>query len=75
MKVTGLNYPSQHTHLTVCVDGLSQEKYQLLACPNLPSIALRIFSSSLACCFVSLLTFLGGLPKGGPLILIPLSLQ
>ncbi len=49
--------------------------YLLFACPNLPSIALRNLSSSKACCFVSLLTFLGGLPNGDPLILIPLSLQ
>ncbi|GCL40296.1 hypothetical protein SR1949_54340 [Sphaerospermopsis reniformis] len=46
-----------------------------LPCPNLPSIELRIRSSSCACFFVSLLTFLGGLPSGGPLILIPLSLH
>ncbi len=47
----------------------------LFACPNLPSIALRNLSSSRACFFVSLLTFLGGLPNGEPLILMPLSLQ
>ncbi|BAZ33899.1 hypothetical protein NIES4074_64130 (plasmid) [Cylindrospermum sp. NIES-4074] len=44
-----------------------------LPCPNLPSIQLRILSSSAACFLFSLLTFLGGLPNGGPLILIPLS--
>ncbi len=44
-----------------------------LACPNLPSIQLRIRSSSRACFFFSGLIFLGGLPSGGPLILIPLS--
>ena len=43
--------------------------------PNLPSIQLRIPSSSAACFFVSGLTFLGGLPNGGLLILIPLSLH
>ena len=47
----------------------------LLACPNFPSIPLRNLSSSKACFLVSLLTFLGVLPLGGPLILMPLSLQ
>src|SRR4028119_2208879 len=42
-------------------------------CPNLPSIAFLILSSSNACFFFSLLTFTGGLPKVAPLILIPLS--
>ena len=44
-------------------------------CPNLPSIAFLILSSSDACLFFDLLTFAGGLPKGGPLILIPFSLH
>src|SRR4028118_639093 len=43
--------------------------------PNFPSIALRILSSSNACFFFSLLILVGGLPKGGPLILMPLSLH
>ena len=43
----------------------------LLACPNFPSMLLRILSDSKACFFCSLLTLSGGLPKGGPLILIP----
>jgi hypothetical protein len=47
----------------------------LFPCPNLPSIQFRILSSSVACFFCSLLTFLAGLPNGGPLILIPLSLH
>ena len=36
---------------------------------------LRIFSSDAACFFFSLLLLTGGLPKGGPLILIPRSLH
>ncbi len=47
----------------------------LLACPNFPSIVFRKRSSSCTCCLASLLTFLGGLPNGEPLILIPLSLH
>src|SRR6476469_856230 len=46
-----------------------------LPCPNLPSIAFLILSSYAACFFFSLLTFAGGLPRGGPLILIPFSLH
>ena len=46
-----------------------------LPCPNLPSIAFLILSSDAACFFFSLLTFAGGLPRGDPLILIPLSLH
>jgi hypothetical protein len=34
-----------------------------LPCPNLPSIAFLILSSSNACLFFDLLTFAGGLPK------------
>jgi hypothetical protein len=49
--------------------------YLLLASPNLPSIQLRSLSSNCACFLVSWLTFVGGLPSGGPLILIPLSLH
>lgn len=40
----------------------------LLACPNFPSIELRILSSSWACFFFSLLILAGGLPNGTPLI-------
>ena len=47
----------------------------LLACPNFPSIALRKLSSSCACFFSPALRFFGGLPKGNPLNLIPLSLH
>ena len=47
----------------------------LLAYPNLPSIKLRILSSSWACFFFDLLIFLGRLPRVTPLILIPLSLH
>jgi hypothetical protein len=46
-----------------------------LPCPNFPSIAFLILSSSKACFFFSLLTFAGDLPRGGPLILIPFSLH
>src|SRR4028118_792968 len=46
-----------------------------LPCPNLPSIAFLILSSEAACFFFDLLTFAGGLPRGGPLILMPLSLH
>ncbi|EAZ93759.1 hypothetical protein CY0110_18227 [Crocosphaera chwakensis CCY0110] len=46
-----------------------------LACPNFPSIAFRKLSSERACFFSSSLTFFGGLPNFGPLILIPLSLH
>ncbi len=46
-----------------------------LACPNFPSIALRKHSSEWDCFFSSSLTFFGGLPNFGPLILIPLSLH
>ncbi len=45
----------------------------LLASPNFPSIELRILSSDWACFFLDLLIIFGGLPKGTPLILIPLS--
>jgi hypothetical protein len=41
----------------------------------LPSIAFLILSSEAACFFFDLLTFAGGLPRGGPLILMPLSLH
>src|SRR4028119_2245389 len=43
--------------------------------PNLPSIAFLILSSYAACLFFDLLTLAGGLPRGGSLILIPLSLH
>src|SRR4028119_410555 len=43
--------------------------------PNLPSIAFLILSSEVACFFFDLLTFALGLPRGGPLILMPLSLH
>src|SRR6476469_8745710 len=46
-----------------------------LPCPNLPSIAFLILSSSNACFFFDLLTFALGLPRGGPLSLIPFSLH
>lgn len=46
-----------------------------LPCPNLPSIAFLILSSSNACLFFDLVTFALGLPKGGPLSLMPFSLH
>src|SRR4028118_2071378 len=46
-----------------------------LPCPNFPSIASLILSSYAACFFFSLLIVAGGLPRGGPLILIPFSLH
>jgi hypothetical protein len=44
-------------------------------CPNFPSIEFRTSSSFRACFFCSGLRWAGGLPNGGPLILMPLSLH
>ena len=57
-----------------CHDQIQTES-SFTQAPNLPSIAFLILSSDVACFFFSLLTFAGGLPRGDPLILIPLSLH
>jgi len=57
-----------------CHDQIQTES-SFTQAPNLPSIAFLILSSEVACFFFDLLTFALGLPRGGPLILMPLSLH